>query len=363
MKKFKVLMRTVMTVVGVGVGFGVYFLADAFSVRIGFQSFSQVLMSWAVLLIMLAVAAVFGLIFYLLSPAFADWLIEMEMKLKDVPTIDMISSVAGLIIGMFIAYLLTRLLQILPSGIQWFVLPLSLLLYIVLGYMGISIGLNKRDEIKTLFSIKRKREGILGSKDDNGLKLLDTSAIIDGRIYNIALTGFLEGKMIVPDFVLTELRHIADSEDDLKRGRGRRGLDILAKMQGLSQIEVEITHEDIPSIQEVDAKLIGLAQKMQALVVTNDYNLNKVAEVQGVQVLNVNDLANAVKPVALPGERMLVKIVKEGKEQMQGVAFMPDGTMIVVSDAKNRIGEELNVEVTSSLQTSAGRMIFARITE
>jgi uncharacterized protein YacL len=351
-----------MTVVGVGVGFGIYFLADALVVRIGFQSFSKVLMSWAVLLIMLAMAAVFGLIFYLLSPAFANWLIKMEKELKDVPTIDMVSAIAGLIIGMFIAYLLTRLLQILPSDIQWFVLPVSVGLYVVLGYMGISLGLNKRDEIKKLFSVRRKKEeGILGKSEDLKLKLLDTSAIIDGRIYDIALTGFLEGKLIVPDFVLTELRHIADSEDDLKRGRGRRGLDILAKMQGLSQIKVEVTHQDIPEIPEVDAKLIKLAQKMKAQVVTNDYNLNKVAEVQGVQVLNVNDLANAVKPVALPGERMLVKIVKEGKEQMQGVAFMPDGTMIVVSEAKNKIGEELNVEVTSSLQTSAGRMIFARI--
>jgi uncharacterized protein YacL len=287
----------------------------------------------------------------------------MEKELKNVPTIDMISAIAGLIIGMIIAYLLTRLLQVLPSDLQWFFLLLSVALYVVLGYMGISLGLNKRDEIKGLFSIKRKKEDGASLEKDLKLKLLDTSAIIDGRIYDIALTGFLEGKMIVPDFVLTELRHIADSEDDLKRGRGRRGLDILTKMQGLSQIKVEIVHEDIPEIQEVDAKLIGLAQKITALVVTNDYNLNKVAEVQGVQVLNVNDLANAVKPVALPGERMLVKIVKEGKEQMQGVAFMPDGTMIVVSDAKNRIGEELDVEVTSSLQTSAGRMIFARIIE
>ena len=360
MKRFKVLIRTVMTLVGAGVGFGLYFLADTVAQRIGFQSFSQVLVAWAVLAIMIALASIFGLIFYFLSPAFSDWLIKKEKELKNVPTVDMVSAVAGLIIGLFIAYLLTRLLQILPLSMQWFVLPVSIGLYIVLGYLGVSIGLNKRDEIKSFFSIKRRREDFHLEERSN-IKLLDTSAIIDGRIYEVALTGFLEGKIGVPEFVLTELRHIADSEDDLKRSRGRRGLDVLAKMQDLKEIDVEVLHQDVPEVKEVDAKLIKLAQKMNASVVTNDYNLNKVAGVQGVSVLNVNDLANAVKPVALPGERMLVKIVKEGKEQMQGVAFLPDGTMIVVSDARNRIGEELEVEVTSSLQTSAGRMIFARI--
>ena len=360
MKRFKVLIRTVMTIVGVGVGFGLYFLVDTIAQRIGYQSFSQSLMTWAVLTIMISLSAIFGLIFYFLSPAFADWLIRKEKQLKNVPTIDMVSAVAGLIIGLFIAYLLTRLLQVLPITMQWFVLPVSIGLYIVLGYLGVSIGLNKRDEIKSFFSLKRRREEF-HAEEKSQIKLLDTSAIIDGRIYEVALTGFLEGKIGIPDFVLTELRHIADSEDDLKRGRGRRGLDILAKMQDLKEIEVEVLHQDVPEAGEVDAKLIKLAQKINASVVTNDYNLNKVAGVQGVSVLNVNELANAVKPVALPGERMFVKIVKEGKEQMQGVAFLPDGTMIVVSDAKNRIGEELEVEVTSSLQTSAGRMIFARI--
>lgn len=360
MKRFKVLIRTVMTIVGVGAGFGLYFLADTVTQRIGYQSFSQSLMTWAVLTIMIALAIIFGLIFYFLSPSFSNWLIKKEKQLKNVPTIDMVSAVAGLIIGLFIAYLLTRLLQVLPGGMQWFVLTISTGLYIVLGYMGVSIGLNKRDDIKNLFSLRRRKEEGHPERVTK-IKLLDTSAIIDGRIYEVALTGFLEGKIGVPDFVLTELRHIADSEDDLKRGRGRRGLDVLSKMQDLKEIEVEVLHEDAPEVAEVDAKLIKLAQRMNASVVTNDYNLNKVAGVQGVSVLNVNELANAVKPVALPGEKMFVKIVKEGKEQMQGVAFLADGTMIVVSDAKNRIGEELQVEVTSSLQTSAGRMIFARI--
>lgn len=362
MKRIRVLIRTIMTIVGVGVGFAIYFIADNVAKEIGFQSFSQVLVTWAVLAIMIALALIFGLIFYFLSPAFADWFLTKEKELKNVPTIDMLSAVAGLIVGLFIAYLLTRLLQILPPKTQWFIMPVSIGLYIVLSYLGISIGLNKRDELKSFFSLKRKKEGFR-FEDDSKIKLLDTSAIIDGRVYDVALTGFLEGKICVPDFVLTELRHIADSEDDLKRGRGRRGLDILMKMQALTQIDVEVLHQDIPDIQEVDAKLIKMAQMMNASVVTNDYNLNKVAEVQGVGVLNVNDLANAVKPVALPGEKLYVRIVKEGKEQMQGVAFLPDGTMIVVSDAKNLIGDDLQVEVTSALQTSAGRMIFARIVD
>ncbi len=360
MKRFRIVIRIAMTVIGVGAGPGLYFLVAKVLETAGFENFTQLLTDWANLVIMIVLAIIFGLIFNFLSPSLANWLQRKEKQLKSLPTIDMISGVAGLIIGMFIAYLLSRLLQVLPTQMDWFVLLVSVFAYIVLGYMGISIGVTKRDDIKSLFNIRRNKqdeEETFGSKK----KLLDTSAIIDGRIYDIALSGFLEGTLCVPAFVLTELRHIADSEDDLKRGRGRRGLDILQKIQQLKEVEVEILNQDVPKLHEVDAKLIKLAQMLDASVVTNDYNLNKVAGVQGVQVLNVNELANAVKPVALPGERMFVKIVKEGKEQMQGVAFMPDGTMIVVQDARNLIGKDLEVEVTSSLQTSAGRMIFARI--
>ncbi len=359
MKRFKILIRITMTVVGLGAGPGLYFLAATIIAKAGFVNYTLLLTEWANLTIMIVLAIIFGLIFNFLSPTFANWLQKQEKQLRKVPIIDMMSGIAGFIIGLIIAYLLTRLLQILPSQLEWFVMPVSVLSYVILGYMGITVGVNRRDDIKSLFALRRRHEGI--EKSDGQTKLLDTSAIIDGRIHDIALTGFLEGTLCVPDFVLTELRHIADSEDDLKRSRGRRGLDILSKMQELSHISVEVLHQDIPDVLEVDAKLIKLAQKLNASVVTNDYNLNKVAGVQGVKVLNVNELANAVKPVALPGENMIVKIVKEGKEQMQGVAFMPDGTMIVVQDARDKIGQDLNVEVTSSLQTSAGRMIFARI--
>lgn len=361
MKNFKLFIKVALTIVGIGAGPGLYFLIAAIIAKAGFVNYTLLLTDWANLIIMIVLAIIFGLIFYFLSPSFANWLHKKENQLRNIPTIDMFSGIIGLILGFIIAYLLSRLLQILPSQMEWFVLPVSGLLYVILGYMGISVAINKRDEIKSIFSLKRRHEDDEEIIKETQMKLLDTSAIIDGRIYDIALTGFLEGTLCVPDFVLTELRHIADSEDDLKRGRGRRGLDILNKMQGLDQINVEVLHQDFPQVQEVDAKLIKLAQKLNASVVTNDYNLNKVAGVQGVKVLNVNELANAVKPVALPGEKMTVKIVKEGKEQMQGVAFMPDGTMIVVQDARDKIGQELEVEVTSALQTSAGRMIFARI--
>jgi len=362
MKRFKIIIRITTTIVGVGAGPGLYFLIAEIVEKAGFVNYTQLLTDWANLIIMIALAIIFGLIFYFISPSLADWFQTKEKELKNLPTIDIVSAVAGLVIGLVIAYLLSRLLQILPSQVEWFVFLVSIVLYFVLAYMGVSIGLNKRDDIKNLFSLRKKRDDTYDDSNTQ-LKILDTSAIIDGRIYDIALTGFLEGTMCVPDFVLTELRHIADSEDDLKRGRGRRGLDILSKMQGLVQIKVEVLHQDVPGVHEVDAKLIKLAQTLNASVVTNDYNLNKVAGVQGVGVLNVNELANAVKPVALPGEKMQVKIVKEGKEQMQGVAFLADGTMIVVQDARNRIGDELEIEVTSALQTSAGRMIFARIVE
>jgi uncharacterized protein YacL len=184
--------------------------------------------------------------------------------------------------------------------------------------------------------------------------------IIDGRIFDICQTGFIEGTLIIPNFVLEELRHIADSSDNLKRNRGRRGLDILNKIQKELSIEVQIYEKDFPDIAEVDSKLLKLAQILNGKVITNDYNLNKVAEFQGVSVLNINELANAVKPVVLPGEEMHIQVVKDGKEAGQGVAYLDDGTMIVVEGGRKHIGEFMDVVVTSVLQTAAGRMIFAK---
>ena len=191
-------------------------------------------------------------------------------------------------------------------------------------------------------------------------KILDTSVIIDGRIFDICKTGFVEGPLVIPAFVLEELRHIADSSDALKRNRGRRGLDILNQIQKELDIPVRIYEKDIDDVQEVDSKLLKLGQILKGMVITNDYNLNKVAEFQGVPVLNINELANALKPVVLPGEEMLVQVIKDGKEMGQGIAYLDDGTMIVVDGGKKYVGESIDVLVTSVLQTAAGRMIFAK---
>ena len=192
-------------------------------------------------------------------------------------------------------------------------------------------------------------------------KLLDTSVIIDGRISDILKTGFLEGRLIVPNFVLEELQKLADSSDNLKRAKGRRGLDLIHEIQQENKDQLVIEDTDFEELSEVDAKLVKMAKQTEAVIVTNDFNLNKVAEIQGVSVLNINDLANAIKPVVLPGEDMNVFIVKDGKENNQGVAYLEDGTMIVVEGGKKLVGENTGVVVTSVLQTSAGRMIFAKL--
>ncbi len=195
---------------------------------------------------------------------------------------------------------------------------------------------------------------------DVSYKLLDTSVIIDGRIADICDTGFIEGTIIIPVFVLEELQHIADSADSLKRVRGRRGLDILQRIRTAANINVQIDNRDFDDITEVDSKLVRLGKQIGAKIITNDYNLNKVSELQGVPVLNINELSNAVKPVVIPGETMRVKVVKEGKEQGQGVAYLDDGTMIVIENGRYHMNETIDVEVTSALQTAAGRMIFAK---
>ena len=191
-------------------------------------------------------------------------------------------------------------------------------------------------------------------------KILDTNVIIDGRIADICETGFVEGVLVVPQFVLRELQYIANSTDSLKRNRGRRGLDVLARMQKRPDLTILVSDRDFPLVREVDAKLVALARETGARIVTNDYNLNKVAEVSGVTVLNINQLANALKPAALPGELMRVSVIKEGKEANQGVAYLEDGTMVVVDNARRFIGKNLEVTVTSAIQTTAGRMIFAQ---
>ena len=344
---------------GVLVGLGLYVLINRFISELGYDPLSTTLPTWINIAVLVVLSLIFGIIFYIFAPEAGEKVKDLEKTLKGLPAESMFVGSIGLIIGLLLAYLLVGLLDMLQ--ISWITVPLSILLYFLLGYLGIAVSLNKYQDLNFLDIFKKSNSNT--NKNASAGKVLDTSAIIDGRIYEIAKIGFIEGVIYVPQFVLTELRHIADSADELKRNRGRRGLDILKAMQSTPNIKVKIIDKDYEEGMEVDAKLIKLAAEIKAKVVTNDYNLNKVASVQGVEVLNVNELSNAVKPVALPGERMHVKIVKEGKEQQQGVAFLGDGTMIVVQEARERIGETLYVEVTSSLQTSAGRMIFARIME
>src|SRR5699024_505651 len=219
------------------------------------------------------------------------------------------------------------------------------------------LNVNKKERDKKRPVVE---EEVTTSNPHSRAKILDTSVIIDGRIADICQTSFLEGTIVIPQFVLGELQHIADSSDVLKRNRGRRGLDVLNRIQKELPVKGEIYEGDFEEIQEVDSKLIKLAKVIDGIVVTNDFNLNKVCDLQGVRVLNINDLANAVKPVVLPGEELQVQVIKDGKEQNQGIAYLDDGTMIVVEEGRNYIGKTIEVLITSVLQTSAGRMIFAK---
>ena len=279
----------------------------------------------------------------------------VENRLKRIPLKSLMGSLVGLFLGIMVANLISKVF----FSSLWNPFELSLPLYGVCGYMGLRIGSKKGEEIHWP-GWKPFSKGL--PRGENA-KILDTSVIIDGRIADIVETGFVEGPLVIPQFVLSELQHIADSSDSLKRTRGRRGLEVLRHIQKQVDIDVRIVDTDYPSIKEVDAKLIELAKEVHGKIVTNDSNLNKVAELQGIAVLNINELANSLKPVVLPGEEMNVKILKEGKESGQGVAYLDDGTMIVVDSGRKNIGRTVDVTVTSVLQTPAGRMIFARLKE
>ncbi|HLG26757.1 MAG TPA: PIN/TRAM domain-containing protein [Paenisporosarcina sp.] len=310
-----------------------------------------------------------AIVLYVMALLLTDYLIEflkwMEDRLLKAPIGDLLSGTLGLIIGLSVAFLLNFAVDSIQLPVINAVLPV--LLTIILGYLGFQVGFKKRDEIGQMFTASRTTVQKKKFDENNpqalqqaSYKLLDTSVIIDGRIADISTTGFMEGVLVVPQFVLTELQHIADSSDTLKRTRGRRGLDILKRLQSERASALLITEEDFDDVQEVDIKLMRLAKKMDGMVVTNDFNLNKVCELHKVPVLNINDLANAVKPIVIPGEVMHIVVIKDGKEQNQGIAYLDDGTMIVVEDGRSNIGQAIDVIVTSVLQTSAGRMIFAK---
>jgi uncharacterized protein YacL len=282
--------------------------------------------------------------------------ISTELIFKKIEVGAIIGGLLGISCGLLFAYLLMLPLKPILGEDKNII---SFGVIAVFGYGGLFLGLSrgKGISIASIFRLFR------GQGMEENLKVLDTSAIIDGRIADVCETGFLEGVFVLPQFILQELQHIADAADPMKRARGRRGLDILHKIQKMSRITVRIVDEDFPKIKEVDAKLVALAKFLNAKVITNDFNLNKVAELQGVSVLNINELANSLKPVVLPGETMKVFILKEGKEYNQGVAYLDDGTMVVIENARRLIGKNADVTVTSVLQTTAGRMIFSKLKE
>ncbi|MEK4630383.1 MAG: PIN/TRAM domain-containing protein [Solibacillus sp.] len=310
--------------------------------------------------------AIGAALLFVLSFALSDYFVKLITWLEEVlfklPAADLLFGTLGLIVGLSVATLAGVAIN--QMNIPFVTAVVPAILSIVLGYLGFRLGFSKRDELLQIFSGKstgKKRVNDSTNKEvQEHYKLLDTSVIIDGRIADISATGFVEGVLVVPQFVLTELQHIADSSDTLKRTRGRRGLDILKRLQDERASKVLITEIDFEDVSEVDLKLVRLAKKMDAQILTNDFNLNKVCELHRVQVLNINDLANAVKPVVIPGEDMQVVVIKDGKEHNQGVAYLDDGTMIVVEGGRSYIGQAITVTVTSVLQTSAGRMIFAK---
>ena len=283
-------------------------------------------------------------------------LILLEAGLRRVSVRGLSSMVFGLVLGIIMAKLLTDILSLLPLGERFHAI-LKVVLTVIFAYLGAVMALRGKDDFNIIIPYVRLRR----QDTREEMAILDTSAIIDGRIFDVSKTNFFETRMVVPRFVLHELQRIADSEDSIKRQRGRRGIELLRAMQKDSAVDVRIHEDDIAGNQDVDSKLILLAKTIDAKICTTDFNLNRVATIQGVRVLNVNELANAVKSVVYPGETMDIKLLKEGKEHNQAVGYMDDGTMIVVSDARTLIGQNVKIEVTSVLQTQAGRMVFARL--
>ena len=361
------ILRGIITIVGGICGYGVYQLIVYIAGLNGYDV-EKSLSTPETIFAILVLVFIFGLIFYRLFPLFTKGgrkaATNLESDLQSTSVNDLISTTAGLIIGLIVAFLINRGVF---SSIEIPVvnIVLNILSFVIFGALGIFIANSKAKEITSLWLSSRRITSVGGKgakKTDATPKIFDTSVIIDGRISDIMKTGFIEGPIVIPEFVLVELRHIADSSDSLKRNRGRRGLDVLNKIQSDYGIEIYNTEEEksLEEIPEVDVKLLKLAQIMNGQVVTNDFNLNKVAAIKGVPVLNINELANALKPVVLPGEEMILTLVKEGKERNQAVAYLDDGTMIVVEEGRKFIGQTRKVIVASVLQTSAGRMIFAK---
>ena len=362
----KRIIRLVFILIGAVLGIVAFGIANA---ALGFVPNSGKLF----LLANVIASVVFAIVFYFatdpISKLVATNLSRFEKKISKLPAANLVIGVIGIILGFLIATLVSNPLTKLSlpfMGNSFFVL-LSILLYIGFGYLGWKLAFKNSDDLIALLT--RSRQEGEEEKSDTFFdrtnltaspKVLDTSVIIDGRILDIINTDFLEGELIVTEFVLEELQHIADSPDDLKRERGRRGLDVINQIKESDNIKLTVLNKDYKNIKEVDAKLLKLAMDLGAKVFTNDYNLNKVADVQGIPILNINDLANSLKPVVIPGEKMEIEVIKKGKGKNQGVGYLEDGTMVVVEDGQDLIDQTIKAKVTSVLQTSAGRMIFVR---
>jgi uncharacterized protein YacL len=283
--------------------------------------------------------------------------VVFELRIREVSLKRLIGAAFGSVLGILGAYLISLVLgRAIPNSTT--TIPfVQIALLAWMTYCGLVVGAAKGDMLNLA-----ALGGLFGgeSSSKHSFKILDTSVIIDGRIADIVETGFVDGALVIPQFVLHELQLVADSSDSMKRNRGRRGLDVLQRIQKMPQLTIQIVEEDFPNVREVDMKLIELAKVYDCKIVTNDFNLNKVAQLHGVEVLNINELANALKPVVLPGELMRVFILKEGKEYNQGVAYLDDGTMVVVDNARKMISKTIDIAVTSVLQTTAGKMIFGR---
>ena len=280
-----------------------------------------------------------------------------ELRLREVSLKRLLGAAVGSLLGIIGAFLVSAVLRQALSASSGTVSFLQVSVLVLMTYIGLAVGANK-GELLNLAAFG----GVFGGEKSakGSFKILDTSVIIDGRIADVLETNFLDGVIVIPQFVLRELQMVADSSDSLKRNRGRRGLDILQRLQKMPKLNLQIIEEDFPQVKEVDIKLIELAKMYDCKIVTNDFNLNKVAQLHGVDVLNINDLANSMRPVVLPGEIMRVFILKEGKEPTQGVAYLDDGTMVVVDNARRMISKTIDISVTSVLQTTAGKMIFGR---
>lgn len=362
----KNLIRIVLTLLGFALGpcivAAVYEILGSLGVGNMYDSFAP----WFNVGIFVASSVVTGIIFLFFMKRMIDAIVgftdRIENSVSKMSGSKLVFVFAGFIIGLLAAWILSWPVSKIP--VVWISVPLTIVLYVVCISLFIRMSIKNSERmmnaIREMYHNRKNKNEKAASSEIFGAKILDTSAIIDGRIFDICRTGVIEGTLVIPEFVLDELRHIADSPDAIKRGKGRRGLDILNRMQSELPIPVEVTGADFDDIAEVDAKLLRLAKELGGKVITTDFNLNKVAAVHGVSVFNINDLSNAIKPVMLPGEVVTVSIVSEGKEHGQGLAYLPDGTMIVVENGREHIGEKIRATVTSVLQTSAGRMIFAK---